>query len=190
MSRMFNSDTLELCNWPGVYLIKLWSRFSPFLIELILEGLNLSLLLGLTWQHVDLTSLWSWYRVVDTVAFQWKEFLVHFEKFIIYTYDHAITYIYGRRCNSAERGFREYTTCTCKKPFILLKLKFMLRSCLGVLIMLHFKFRRLILQKMFTVPKICIHFLRIFFHATPKIRTYHITKKIIIFKCSGIWTNS
>lgn len=28
--------------------------------------------------------------------------------------DHAITYIYGRRCNSAERGFRD-TTCTCKK---------------------------------------------------------------------------
>lgn len=76
--------------------------------------------------------------------------------------DHAITYIYGRRCNSAERGFRD-TTCTCKKPFILLKLKIMLRSFLGVLIMLHFKFRGLILQKMFTVPKICIHFLRIFF---------------------------
>lgn len=73
-----------------------------------------------------------------------------------------------------------------KKTFILLKLKIMLRSFLGVLIMLHFKFRGLILQKMFTVPKICIHFLRIFFHATPKIRTYHITKKIIIFKCSGI----
>lgn len=119
--------------------------------------------LGLTWQHVDLTSLWSWYRVVDTVAFQWKWFLVHFEKFIIYIHeDHAITYIYGRRCNSAERGFRD-TTCTCKKPFILLKLKIMLRSFLGVLIMLHFKFGGLILQKMFTVPKICIHFLRIFF---------------------------
>lgn len=29
-------------------------------------------------------------------------------------------------------------------------------------------------------------FLKNFFHATPKIRTYHITKKIIIFKCSGI----
>lgn len=28
--------------------------------------------------------------------------------------DHAITYIYGRGCNSAERGFRD-TTCTCKK---------------------------------------------------------------------------
>lgn len=44
MSRMFNPDTLELCNWPGVYLIKLWSRFSPFLIELISKGLYLSLL--------------------------------------------------------------------------------------------------------------------------------------------------
>lgn len=49
MSRMFNSDTLELCNWRGLYLIKLWSRFSPFLIELILEGLNLSLL----WASLD-----------------------------------------------------------------------------------------------------------------------------------------
>lgn len=82
-----------------------------------------------------------------------------------------------------------------KKPFILLKLKIMLRSFLGVLIMLHFKFRGLILQKMFTVPKICIHFLRIFFHATPKTRTYHITKKssslnVLVYeptlKCSSL----
>lgn len=82
-----------------------------------------------------------------------------------------------------------------KKPFILLKLKIMLRSFLGVLIMLHFKFRGLILQKMFTVPKICIHFLRIFVHATPKIRTYHITKKssslnVLVYeptlKCSSL----
>lgn len=49
-------------------------------------------------------------------------------------------------------------TCTCKKTLILLKLKIMLRSFLGVLIMLNFKFGGLILQKMFTVPKTCIYF--------------------------------